>query len=56
MLPLVVNITYFREKVGKLSFDNKLYDIVPLLTDVWLDESENIKDHNSGNSSKQKLY
>ena len=32
-----MNIIYFREKVGKLSFAN---DIVPLLSDVWLDESE----------------
>ena len=29
-----------REKVGKFSFANRLNDIVPLLSDVWLDESE----------------
>ncbi len=30
-----------REKVGKFRFANRLIDIVPLLSDVWLDESEN---------------
>ena len=29
-----------REKVGKFSFANRLNGIVPLLSDVWLDESE----------------
>ena len=29
-----------REKVGKFSFANRLNDIVPLLSDTWLDESE----------------
>ena len=29
-----------REKVGKFSFANRLNDIVPLLSDAWLDESE----------------
>ncbi len=28
-----------REKVGKFSFANRLNDIVPLLSDAWLDES-----------------
>jgi len=29
-----------REKVGKFSFANRLNDIIPLLSDVWLDENE----------------
>jgi hypothetical protein len=29
-----------REKVGKFSFANRLNDIVPLLSDAWLNESE----------------
>jgi hypothetical protein len=28
------------ERVGKFSFTNRLYDIIPLLSDRWLDESE----------------
>jgi hypothetical protein len=28
------------EKIGKFSFANILDDIVPVLSDVWLDESE----------------
>jgi hypothetical protein len=30
-----------REKVGKLSFANRLNDIVPLLSDVWLMKVKN---------------
>jgi len=29
-----------RERIGKFCFSNRLNDIVPLLNDVWLDESE----------------
>jgi len=29
-----------REKVGKVCFANRLNDIVPLLSDAWLNESE----------------
>ncbi len=28
------------EKVGKFRFTNRLNDIIPLLSDVWLNESE----------------
>ncbi len=28
------------ERVGKFSFTNRLNDIIPLLSDRWLDESE----------------
>jgi hypothetical protein len=28
------------ERVGKFSFTNRLNDIIPLLSDCWLDESE----------------
>jgi hypothetical protein len=28
------------ERVGKFSFTNRLNDIIPLLSDHWLDESE----------------
>ena len=30
------------ERVGKFSFANRLNDIIPLLSDSWLDESEKL--------------
>ncbi len=29
-----------REKVGKVCISNRLNDIIPLFSDVWLDENE----------------
>ncbi len=42
------------KRVGKFSFANRLNDIIPLLSDSWLDKSESqmkkkSKDKNSGN-------